>query len=277
MRRRRKAEAPASPRAQPAVRIPQAKRRQPPAGPVILALPPAVSSAGLSRPMNPPSSLSSPSKAPPSAPGRPAGAASGAIPLLDDLKAASRPEEIERRLVVKTTSMRAARPSRLRMHRHQYCEVFWYVTGGGTMVTDDGRRSFEAPALIVMGPGRAHTAELRMETEGWLAAFSPELARHEGDAAGAPGAWPLFGTGSCPENVREVRGGESAGEITWLFQKMLREYQGRGRWREQCLRSSLQLLLIKAARLFPDPPAAGGGTAAVITRRFLERVVTRIT
>ena len=138
-------------------------------------------------------------------------------------------------------------PKRLRLHRHEFHEIFW-LNGRGSFHCDFHEYSIVAPTLIFVSPGQVHSWVHRPALEGPMACFTQ--AFHDG-AEPPPSAllqlpfW--YSTEASP--VLVVPPGEVK-KVDALWNALSLEAEGKEEGREEMLRLQLRLLLLAAARIY---------------------------
>jgi len=148
-------------------------------------------------------------------------------------------------------------PKRLRLHRHDFHEVFW-LAGRGQFFCDFQEYTIASPTLVFVSPGQIHSWTPSPSLAGPMACFSQAFY----DGAEPPPSpllnLPFWFSGEAPP-LLPVSPGDVA-KVDFLWAELAAEASGREEGREEMLRLRLHLLLQTAARIFrrtkPDSHAA---------------------
>ncbi|HSJ02579.1 MAG: helix-turn-helix domain-containing protein [Verrucomicrobium sp.] len=157
-------------------------------------------------------------------------------------------------------------PNRLKMHRHEYFEVFW-LEGGAEHFNDFQTFTIDEPTLIMVSPGQVHNWYRAERLRGPMVCFTQEFFD-----GGAPPPSPLlkhsfwFPNGQPP--VLRVPEADRAG-ITGLFEYLEKEFQGKATRHEDLLAAVLRVLFIKIDRAYEQvAPAEIPCRASSLVREF---------
>jgi AraC family transcriptional activator of pobA len=138
-------------------------------------------------------------------------------------------------------------PNRLRLHRHEYYEVF-YLEGNGAHFNDFLVFPITAPTLVFVSPGQVHRWYNADRLHGWIVCFTQELF----DGSHPPPSPLLKHSFWYPENASPVLAlpADAAEEIESIFAEMNREYASKSTGFEQALAALLRILFIRSERLY---------------------------
>jgi AraC family transcriptional regulator, transcriptional activator of pobA len=138
-------------------------------------------------------------------------------------------------------------PNRLRMHRHDYYEVF-YLAGVGAHFNDFTIFPITGPTLIFVSPGQIHRWNNAGGLHGWIVCFTQELFDR-----GLPPPSPLLRHSFWyPDDASPVLGLPTAAveETQAIFAEMQREYLNKSEGFEEVLAAMLKILFIRSERIY---------------------------
>lgn len=156
-------------------------------------------------------------------------------------------------------------------HRHTFYEIL-HVTGGrGTHVVDFETHPIRPPALWFISPGQVHFWKTTQPLQGQVLLFTGEFLRV---AAGSDAGVRELAFFHRLEGAPELRlKGRAEQDIAGVLQQLAEEYRSSAVGRSQALRAWLQILLIKAQRLYaPQTSGASSTESAPLVRRFKQLV-----
>ena len=140
-------------------------------------------------------------------------------------------------------------------HRHSYYEIFFFVKGGGTHEIDFETFSVESNSLHFVSPGQTHLLQRALNSNGHVLLFSREFF-HLG-LQNKDSLYELpFLNNNTSKPIVAIPGNEH-GLFNDLFQKIQSEYSSANPYKEEVLRSYLNILLIHSKRLFKMVPEEG--------------------
>ena len=175
-----------------------------------------------------------------------------------------------------------AAPERGQWHRHDFFEVFWITSRGGTHLNDFRTFPLVPGTLIFVSPGQLHTWRIAGELRGWVVAFQKDflLATQPGDEGWIyelpyffthrPDAPPVL----VVEEHRRARLEDSFGQLE-------DEYLHHRANRAEVIRATLQLVLVAARRAWDAArPGSAASTAddrpeTLLTKRFMRELEVR--
>lgn len=137
-------------------------------------------------------------------------------------------------------------PERLKPHRHDYFELFWFCQGHGTHENDLRLFPIGPGSLIFIAPGEVHTWHDALQLSGYVAAFSLETFFCASEQTSLLTELPFY-LYRPHSPVFEVPPAQRS-ELTMLFELLLREASLQSAGREVLLRSLLKVILIFARR-----------------------------
>ncbi len=156
-------------------------------------------------------------------------------------------------------------PKRLRLHRHDFHEVFW-LNGRGHFFSDFQDYSIVSPTLVFVSPGQVHSWVPEPALEGPMACFTQAFY----DGAEPPPSSLLrlpfwYSTEGPPLlSVPPIE----ANQMDALWNDLAAEAAAREEDREEMLRLRFHLLLLTAARFYrrakPESPVATRRTQAIV-------------
>ncbi|MDP3070361.1 MAG: helix-turn-helix domain-containing protein [Opitutaceae bacterium] len=156
-------------------------------------------------------------------------------------------------------------------HRHSFYAIF-HVTGGrGTHVVDFKSHPIRPPALWFISPRQVHSWDTTAPLRGQVLPFTEEFLRV---TAGADSGMRELAFFHDLEGASELRLSAAANQdISAVLQALADEYGSAALNREPALRAWLQLLLIKAQRLYATQKPRPAATAtAALARKFIQLV-----
>jgi AraC family transcriptional regulator, transcriptional activator of pobA len=156
-------------------------------------------------------------------------------------------------------------PKRLRLHRHDFHEVFW-LDGRGRFFCDFREYAIESPTLVFVSPGQVHSWAPGPSLVGPMVGFTQAFY----DGAEPPPS-PLlrlpfwFSTEAPPLLAVPPK---EAVRLDALWNDLASEATAKEEGRDEMLRLQFRLLLLTAARIYrrtlPDSPVAARRTHAIV-------------
>ena len=138
-------------------------------------------------------------------------------------------------------------PKRLRLHRHDFHEVFW-LNGRGRFFCDFQEYSIFSPTLVFVSPGQVHSWSPEPALEGPMACFTQAFY----DGAEPPPSpllrLPFWYSTEAPP-LLSVQPAEAA-RMDALWNDLAAEAAGKDENREEMLRMQFHVLLMTAARFY---------------------------
>ncbi len=133
-------------------------------------------------------------------------------------------------------------------HRHDYYEVFFFETGSGKHDIDFNTFNIESPCLHFVSPGQVHQVQRGPESFGQVLLFTADF--YYLHLANKDFLHELpFLNGNTIRPILNLAAHE-AQEITDIIKQICKEYKEQNLYREEIIRSTLNLLLLTARRLF---------------------------
>jgi len=137
-----------------------------------------------------------------------------------------------------------------RHHRHAYYEVFFFINGGGTHEIDFEIFPIKSNALHFVSPGQIHLVKRAVNSNGYVLLFSREFYH-----LGISKTDILYDMPFLNNNTKKPIVNLASPEIDFfknMFEKTGEEYSSSHADKEEILRSFLNIILIRAKRLFND-------------------------
>ncbi len=156
-------------------------------------------------------------------------------------------------------------PNRLRLHRHDYFELF-LLDGKGGHFNDFRTFPIQGPTLVFVSPGQIHRWHDAHRLSGHIVCFTQQF--FDGDL---PPPSPLLKHGFWyPDDTPPTLPlGSEAADIQALFLDMEREFAGKERDFESAIGSLLRTLFIRAERLYREAGChIEPGRATALVRDF---------
>jgi AraC family transcriptional regulator, transcriptional activator of pobA len=156
-------------------------------------------------------------------------------------------EEIDGIYVVRFEETLDRLPNRLRLHRHEYYEVF-YLEGVGAHFNDFTIFPITEPTLVFVSPGQLHRWHSATQLQGWIVCFTQEFFD-----GGLPPPSPLLSHSFWyPDSTSPVLGvpADALKETQATFAEMQREYANKSEGFEEVLAALLRILFIRSERLY---------------------------
>jgi len=148
-------------------------------------------------------------------------------------------------------------PKRLRLHRHDFHEVFWLV-GRGRFFCDFQEYAIASPTLVFVGPGQVHSWTPGPSLAGPMVCFSQSFYDGAEPPPSSLLSLPFWFSGEASP-IFPVSPGDVT-KMDSLWSELAAEAAGSEEGREEMLRLHLRLLLQTAARIFrrakPDSHSA---------------------
>ncbi len=162
-------------------------------------------------------------------------------------------------------------PKRLRLHRHDFHEVFW-LNGRGQFFCDFREYSIASPTLIFVSPGQVHSWSPQPALVGPMVCFTQAFY----DGAEPPPSpllrLPFWFSDEAPPLVAVPP--KDASKIDSYFRDLVTEAEMNEDNREEMLRHQFRLLLLTAARIYrrilPDTPVAAQPAQAIVHQFRME-------
>jgi AraC family transcriptional activator of pobA len=155
-------------------------------------------------------------------------------------------EEVERIYVGRFRDTISRLPNRLRLHRHDYYELF-YLEGNGAHFNDFLVFPITAPTHVFVSPGQVHRWHDADRLQGWIVCFTQELFD-----GGLPPPSPLLKHSFWyPDNTPPVLAlpADATEEMHAIFVEMQREYANKSTGFEEALGALLKMLFIRSERI----------------------------
>lgn len=156
-------------------------------------------------------------------------------------------------------------PKRLRLHRHDFHEVFW-LNGRGRFFCDFREYAIESPTLIFVSPGQVHSWTPGPALTGPMACFAQAFY----DGAEPPPSpllrLPFWFSAEAPPLLAVPP--KEAVRLDSLWNDLASEDATKEEGREEMLRAQFRLLLMTAARIYRrtqlDTPVAARRAQAIV-------------
>ena len=149
---------------------------------------------------------------------------------------------------VKMTRLKEGNYDYSHPHRHDYYEVFFFEKGSGEHDIDFTTFEIEAPSLHFVSPGQVHQVRRNAESFGQVLLFTEDFYYLHLANKGFLHELPFLNNNT----VRPILNlsPEESEEISTLFSHISREYKAPALYREEMIRSLLNVLLLSSRRLF---------------------------
>jgi AraC family transcriptional activator of pobA len=156
-------------------------------------------------------------------------------------------------------------PKRLRLHRHDFHELFW-LNGRGRFFCDFHEYAIASPTLIFVSPGQVHSWAPQPALEGPMACFTQAFY----DGAEPPPSpllrLPFWYSAEAPPLLAVPP--REAVQIDKLWHDLATEAAASEEGHEEMLRLQFRLLLLTAARIYrrtrSDTPVAARPAQAIV-------------
>ena len=156
-------------------------------------------------------------------------------------------------------------PKRLRLHRHDFHEIFW-LNGRGRFFCDFREYAIESPTLVFVSPGQVHSWAPGPALTGPMACFTQAFY----DGAEPPPSpllrLPFWFSAEAPP-ILAVPPTETV-KLDSIWSDLASEAAATEESRDEIVRALFRLLLLTAARIYrrtlPDTPVAAGRTQAIV-------------
>lgn len=144
-------------------------------------------------------------------------------------------------------------PNRMRLHRHDYFEIFW-LDGDGAHINDFEVYPIASPSLVFVTPGQVHCWGDGQKMHGDVICFTQSFFD-----AGAPPPSPLLKyLFWYPHDTSPVLAvpEDATTDIALICKQMEREFAAKADGFDTALRALLEVLFIQAERLFKQSAAS---------------------
>lgn len=133
-------------------------------------------------------------------------------------------------------------------HRHNYHEIFYFVKGGGTHDIDFKTFTIEDHSLHFVNPGQVHQVKRAAGSHGFILLFTTEfIALNRPSLDFHRDMW--FLSHNAPEPALRLSA-EDRPHFLDVIGRIQDEFTSDGAYREEILRAYLDILLLRARRLF---------------------------
>lgn len=158
-----------------------------------------------------------------------------------------------------------------RPHRHAYYEIFFFESGGGEHDIDFNTFRIESPSLHFVSPGQVHEVRRDADSYGCVLLFTAEFYYLHLANKDLLYDLPFLNN----NHLRPILNlsPEEAADVRALTGGMRQEYESAHPYGEEMIRSLLNLLLLKARRMFegrqPEPEVESGESRLVRDLRMM--------
>ena len=156
-------------------------------------------------------------------------------------------------------------PKRLRLHRHDFHEVFW-LNGRGRFFCDFREYAIESPTLIFVSPGQVHSWSPGPTLTGPMAGFTQAFYDGAEPPPSALLRLPFWFSTEAPPILAIPP--KEAVKLDSLWSDLASEAAAGEEGRDEMLRAQFRLLLMTAARIYRrtllDTPVAARRTQAIV-------------
>ena len=132
-------------------------------------------------------------------------------------------------------------------HRHNYYEIFFFSTGGGTHTIDFNEVPIESHSVHFISPGQVHLMKRSPESKGHIILFSREFYHCQGNSGNDLFAFPFLHNNTL---IPVLQLDADSFQTFSLFLLQIREEQDNHN--SEVLRAYLELILRKCKSLFTD-------------------------
>jgi AraC family transcriptional regulator, transcriptional activator of pobA len=151
-------------------------------------------------------------------------------------------------------------------HRHNYYEVFIFTGSGGSHLIDFAEFPVTTGTIQFVSPGQVHQLRRTAGSGGWFLGFSRDFYYLNSENKDLLFDLPFLNNNSS-RPVVDVPEGEFK-FFTDLVENIEREYNSASPFREELIRSFLNILLIHSRRLFKDDATSKKTPGQDIFTRF---------
>lgn len=131
-------------------------------------------------------------------------------------------------------------------HRHNYYEIFYFIEGGGSHMVDFEVIPIHSGSIHLVSPGQVHHVRRALKSSGHVILFSRDFLLSTIENKDMLFDLPFF---TYRHGVAAALSEDDSREVTGFIRAMQAEYASDGRFREDILRSYLNILLLKYAAL----------------------------
>lgn len=135
-----------------------------------------------------------------------------------------------------------------RPHRHDYYEIFLFESGGGKHVIDFHTFDIESPCLHFVSPGQVHHVRRDAQSHGRVVLFTADFYHLHLTNKDFLHELPFLNNNTSRPILNLTE--EEAAETMPVVERITQEFQNEGSYREEIVRSLLNLLLLTSRRLF---------------------------
>lgn len=154
-------------------------------------------------------------------------------------------------------------------HRHNYYEVFLFIEGGGFHDIDFQAFEIKDNSIHFVSPGQVHLVRRELQSRGYVIFFSRDFYYLNLQDKNILFELPFLNNNTKrPILDLDVQAFQ---ELLSLFQSIEREYNGETSFKEELIRSYLNIMLIASRRLFKESDvgeATSSSSTAKLFRQF---------
>lgn len=134
-------------------------------------------------------------------------------------------------------------------HRHDYYHILYVKQGIGEHSIDFKTYEIKSNSIFFVSPGQVHSLEIDHDVEGYVISFSSEFY-HINDNLQKLLDYPFFHSLS---NAPVIHMSDTNAKIQHVLDDMFTEFESSEKGKDNILRALLEVLLVRASRMYNQP------------------------
>lgn len=155
-------------------------------------------------------------------------------------------------------------------HRHDYYHIMYIKRGRGVHSIDFKHYEVKPGSLFFVSPGQVHTIEIDKDVEAYVISFNSDFYLFHNNEQKLMD-YPFFHT----INNDPVVYFEDTDMFDYIIKEMLTEYNNQAKGTEKILQSLMEILLVKASRMYTYPVKEESPVHLTFQLRKLETLIDK--
>ena len=155
-------------------------------------------------------------------------------------------------------------------HRHDYYHIMYIKRGSGVHSIDFKHYVVKPGSLFFVSPGQVHTIEIDKDVEAYVISFNSDFYLFHNNEQKLMD-YPFFHT----INNDPVVYFEDTDMFDYIIKEMLTEYNNQAKGTEKILQSLMEILLVKASRMYTYPVKEESPVHLTFQLRKLETLIDK--
>lgn len=155
-------------------------------------------------------------------------------------------------------------------HRHDYYHIMYIKRGRGVHSIDFKHYDVKPGSLFFVSPGQVHTIEIDKDVEAYVISFNSDFYLFHNNEQKLMD-YPFFHT----INNDPVVYFEDSDMFDYIIKEMLTEYNNQAKGTEKILQSLMEILLVKASRMYTYPVKEESPVHLTFQLRKLETLIDK--